>query len=134
MPHPTDQSAGSITLTESADMTTAHLRGEIDASLREQASSALAHALDRELPIVLDTSEVTFIDSSGIAFLIQLCTIGRDEGLPVTLVDPPTVVAEVLEMLGLAELFSARGNPPVTDRATQPVATRRHGLPPTPSS
>jgi anti-anti-sigma factor len=83
----------------------AHLWGEIDDALRQQAGSVLARALDRDLPVVLDTSRVEFIDSAGIAFLIQLCTIGREEGLTVTLKDPPPVVSEVIEILGLTEMF-----------------------------
>ena len=72
MPHATGHIAGSITLMETTEATTAHLWGEIDASLREQASTALAHALNRELPVVLDASHVTFIDSSGLDTAVSL--------------------------------------------------------------
>lgn len=98
-------SVGGITVTEAPEATVAHLWGEIDDALRQQAGSVLARALDRNLPVVLDTSRVEFIDSAGIAFLIQLCTIGREEGLTVTLKDPPPVVSEVIEILGLTEMF-----------------------------
>lgn len=106
-----DASVGGISVTESADETVAHLWGEVDDSLRQQAGAVLSRALDRGLPVVLDTSRVEFIDSAGIAFLIQLCTIGREEGLSVSLKDPPRVVTEVLEMLGLEELFDGHGEP-----------------------
>ena len=96
---------GGITVVEEAGTTTARLWGEIDEALREQASSALVRALDRELPVVLDASEVEFIDSTGIAFLIQFCRIGREEGLPVTLHNPPQLVTDVLAMLGLDRMF-----------------------------
>lgn len=98
-------SVGGITVTETPEATVAHLWGEIDDALRQQAGSVLARALDRNLPVVLDTSRVEFIDSAGIAFLIQLCTIGREEGLTVTLKDPPPVVSEVIQILGLSEMF-----------------------------
>jgi anti-anti-sigma factor len=98
-------SVGGITVTETPEATVAHLWGEIDDALRQQAGTVLARALDRNLPIVLDTGRVEFIDSAGIAFLIQLCTIGREEGLTVTLQDPPPVVSEVIEILGLTEMF-----------------------------
>jgi anti-anti-sigma factor len=97
---------GGITVIEGSDATTAKLWGEIDEALRDEASTALVRALDRGLPVVIETSEVTFIDSTGIAFLIQLCRVGREEGLPVTLADPPPIVSEVLAMLGLGEMFS----------------------------
>lgn len=97
---------GGITVIERPGMTLARLWGEIDEALRDQASSALVRALDRGLPVVIETGEVTFIDSTGIAFLIQFCRIGRDEGLQVTLANPPPLVSDVLTMLGLQEMFS----------------------------
>ena len=84
----TSRPVGGITVAETADATVAYLWGEIDEALREEASSALTRALDRNLPVVLDTGRVEFIDSAGIAFLIQLCTIGREEGRPM-LTAPP---------------------------------------------
>ena len=63
-------------------------------------------AIDRDLPVVLDASDVRFIDSTGIAFLIQFCRIGREEGLPVQLRNPPELVSDVLAMLGLEHMFA----------------------------
>ncbi|MCL3860689.1 STAS domain-containing protein [Actinotalea sp. K2] len=102
----TDAPVGGISLTERHDSTVVHLWGEIDDALRHQAGTALAEALDRDRPVVLDAGRVTFIDSTGIAFLIQFCTIGREEGLAVTLREPPPIVTDVLEMLGLAGMFA----------------------------
>lgn len=96
---------GGITVTETTDATTAYLWGEIDDALREQASTALARALTRNLPVVLDAGQVRFIDSTGIAFLIQFCRIGQEEGLEVTLRNAPPIVTDVLEMLGLSSMF-----------------------------
>ena len=101
---------GGITVVEEPDATTARLWGEIDEALRDQASSALVRALDRGLPVVIETSEVEFIDSTGIAFLIQFCRIGREEGLSVVLADPPPVVSDVLTMLGLEDMFDRPGD------------------------
>ena len=96
---------GGITVMEGSDATTARLWGEIDEGLRDQASSALVRALDCGRPVVIQTSEVTFIDSTGIAFLIQFCRLGREEGLRVVLADPPPIVRDVLTMLGLDDMF-----------------------------
>ncbi|NTW38640.1 MAG: STAS domain-containing protein [Cellulomonadaceae bacterium] len=102
---------GGITLIERPGATVARLWGEVDDALREQASAALARALDRDLPVVLDAGDITFIDSTGIAFLVQFCRIGREEGFPVTLRNPPAVVRDVLEILGMAGLFDAVETP-----------------------
>jgi anti-anti-sigma factor len=96
---------GSIKVLEEPCSSVVELEGEIDVALRTEAGAALASALERDLPVVLDTSKVTFVDSTGIAFLVQFATIGHDEGLHVTLRNPPTVVVEVLDLLGVSDLF-----------------------------
>ena len=97
---------GGIRLQEELGYSVVDMWGEVDGALRPEASAALACALDRDLPVVIDTSRVTFIDSTGIAFLVQFYTIGREEGLQVTLRNPPTVVRDVLAMLGVAEFVN----------------------------
>ncbi|MEG3616564.1 STAS domain-containing protein [Isoptericola haloaureus] len=93
--------AGGIVLNEAPEASVVTLWGEIDIALRDEASAALAGAFQRDLPVVVDASEVTFLDSAGIAFLVQLCRIGQDEGLSVTLHDPPSVVSRALGTLHL---------------------------------
>lgn len=97
--------SGTITITERPDKTVAHLRGNVDVTLRESAGAALLRILDRNRPVILDASEIRSIDSAGIAFLIQCCTIARDEGLHVTLFSPPAPVRDVLALLGLEHVF-----------------------------
>ena len=80
--------------------------GDIDVTLRTEAGIALSAALDRDVPVVIDTSGVTFIDSSGVAFLVQFYTIGTQEGLDVVLCEPPAVVTEVLAMLGVTDILT----------------------------
>lgn len=111
---------GGITLFELPDTSVVDMWGEIDVALRSEASAALANALDRDVPVVIDTSKVTFMDSTGIAFLVQFYTIGSEEGLQVSLRNPPTVVTDVLEMLGVIDIFQSlphhRIEHPVEDR------------------
>lgn len=92
-------------LFEQPETSVVDMWGEIDVALRSEASAALANALDRDMPVVIDTSKVTFMDSTGIAFLVQLYTIGTEEGLQVSLRNPPNVVTDVLEMLGVIDIF-----------------------------
>ncbi|MFC8599712.1 MULTISPECIES: STAS domain-containing protein [unclassified Isoptericola] len=79
------------------------LWGEVDAALREAASDAMAGLAARGAtdPIVLDTRDVTFIDSSGVAFILQVYMLGQETGTPVSLYQPSEAVAEVLEMVGM---------------------------------
>ncbi len=94
------------------------LWGEIDGALRSEASGVLASALERELPVVIDLESVTFMDSTGIAFLVQFCTIGADEGIDVVVRKPPQLVRDVIEMLGIAELLGLTRDPAPEGRTT----------------
>lgn len=113
---------GGITLFEQPDTSVVDMWGEIDVALRSEASAALANALDRDVPVVIDTSKVTFMDSTGIAFLVQFYTIGSEEGLQVSLRNPPTVVTDVLEMLGVIDIFPSLPH----HQIEHPVEDRHH--------
>lgn len=113
--------SGGIAVDETLEASVVRMWGEIDVALRGEAGAALANALERNVPVVIDTSKVTFIDSTGIAFLVQLYTFGTQEGLEVRLLDPPSVVGSVLEMLGVDAVF-AQGRGVVS-----PMGARRAG-------
>ena len=76
------------------------LWGDVDASLRDQASAAMAEVLQRGGPYVIDVSEVSFIDSSGLAFILQLHRVAADEDTHVVLRDPPTLMLDMLDLIG----------------------------------
>jgi len=92
-----------ITSRTTDEATVLTLWGEVDAALREAASDAMAALAARgsSQPIVLDTRDVTFIDSSGIAFILQVYMLGQETGTPVSLYQPSEAVAEVLDMVGM---------------------------------
>jgi len=93
---------GGIEVGEDPTRGEVRLWGDVDASLREQASVAMIELLRRGGPYVVDMSGVTFIDSSGIAFVLQLHRLATDEGSTVILRDPPHLVTDMLELIGLA--------------------------------
>ncbi len=76
--------------------TVVSLIGEIDADLRTQASDSMGLALLHGLPIVVDADRATFVDSSGIAFVLQLYMAAREAAIPMTLRDPNGVLRDVL--------------------------------------
>ncbi|WP_309133989.1 STAS domain-containing protein [Cellulomonas sp.] len=78
------------------------LVGEIDAALRAEASASMGMALMSGLPVVIDATDATFVDSSGVAFVLQLHLAASEAGIPVTLRDPHRVLREVLDMVGLS--------------------------------
>jgi anti-sigma B factor antagonist len=86
---------------------TVTLSGEIDLTAQPQLRSCLAKALTaRPAQIVIDMTDLTFIDSSGLAALViahQQLTPARG-GLVLTNV--PAVAMRVLEITGLHHVFS----------------------------
>ncbi|MDP9333967.1 MAG: STAS domain-containing protein [Actinomycetota bacterium] len=83
------------------------LRGEMDypALISDQGATlqAVTHSRER---VVIDLSEVTFMDSSGIAILVN---IGRQHDGPLRLEGVQSAVRKILEVSGLTELFDIGG-------------------------
>lgn len=101
----TGRTGSGITCKHVYDGSVLTLWGEIDAQLRGAASQAMASLASRPdpAPIVVDARDVTFIDSSGIAFVLQVYVLGEETGSTVTLRDPSAEVMRVLEMVGIAD-------------------------------
>lgn len=81
------------------------LRGEVDATLRDQASAALSVTLRDERDVEVDATEVRFIDSSGLAFIMQLQRTVSESDRVVRLRDPAGVITNLLQLIGLPDLF-----------------------------
>lgn len=77
--------------------------GEIDASLRVDAGEAMAELINEPGVIEIDTADVAFLDSTGLAFILQLYRLGREEGRDVVLRDPARPVEDLLAMIGMAD-------------------------------
>ncbi|UJP41673.1 STAS domain-containing protein [Cellulomonas palmilytica] len=108
--------AGEIRVEAEPGLTVVRMVGEIDVALREQASSSMVAALTGDGAIVVDASDVTFIDSSGLAFVMQLLRAAREAGIAVSLRDPSRAVRDVLEIVGAASLL-----PESDDEVAAPV-------------
>lgn len=103
----------SITARDDGTVTTVRLSGEIDVTTRDQGRRAIAAAATGGLPVVIDLSEVRFIDSSGVAFLLQCHRACTGAGLDCRLRDVPRQAQVVLDVLGLRSVL-----PVEPDRAT----------------
>ncbi len=82
------------------------LSGEIDADLGADLTEATAAAEETGLPVEIDAHHVTFMDSSGVAFLARLAT--RSPHRVQVLRAPPTVrflleVTQIGELLDIVE-------------------------------
>lgn len=116
---------GSIRVEAQETRTVIVFVGEVDAALRAEASASMGAALVTGLPVVVDSSQVTFIDSSGLAFVLQLHLATTEAGIPLTLRDPHRVLRDVLDMVGLGGELPEEpdGAPDVTAVPVEPLLT-----------
>jgi anti-sigma B factor antagonist len=81
---------------------TVRLRGELDVATVPSVSEAIeSFRADGPSRLVIDLKELSFMDSSGIALLVQLAN--RAESIQVR--NPSAKVRRVFELTGLAEHF-----------------------------
>lgn len=97
---PSDPSSG-LDATDLGDGTLVRMWGDVDASLRGQASAVMSRAMQRPGSVVIDASAVEFLDSSGLAFVLQLLKAGEEDGRAVVLRDPPALLLEIFDLLGM---------------------------------
>lgn len=96
-----------VKCTEQGRTLTARLMGEIDHHAAKEIMAELAEQIDAALPehLVLELSEVTFMDSSGIAVLLNAWRrMGQLEGTMVVRRAPPQA-DKVLKAAGLDRLL-----------------------------
>jgi anti-sigma B factor antagonist len=80
------------------------LTGEFDLSGRELADELLAGA-NGERKIVLDLSELDFIDSMGIHFVVTAHQAAQAEGRDFAIVRGPPAVDRVFKLVGLGDVL-----------------------------
>jgi len=110
---------GSVQVIVQAQRTRIVLAGEIDADLGTDLQEATSDAEATGLPIDIDTRHVTFMDSSGIAFLARIAT---RSGTRTRVIHPPETVRFLLEVTRIGELLEV-----VTE--DEAVDAPDHGLP-----
>jgi anti-sigma B factor antagonist len=83
------------------------LRGELDAATAIRLDDSVKEAvIDTEGAFVLDLSELTFMDSSGVGALLRARSLLGREERQLAVVCPPGPVRRVLGLIGVADLFA----------------------------
>lgn len=88
------------------DCTLIHLRGEVDLSWSQQVRQAVLKALEESPRVGVVLSEVSYIDSSGIAALVEGFQNSRSKGHVFALVAVSDAVRAVLELARLDRVFT----------------------------
>jgi anti-anti-sigma factor len=99
------------------------VRGELDLATAPLLAERLEEAIrESEGAFVADLSELGFLDSSGLhALLRALALLGREDRL-LALVCPPGSVRRVLELAGVADMFTLYDSREDAARALVPLA------------
>ena len=93
---------GSVHVLFEPDATRVVLTGEIDAELGPDLLEAADDALASARTIEVDSHLVTFMDSTGVAFLARLASRAPRK---VRLIDPPDLVGFLIETTRIASLL-----------------------------
>ncbi|MFI5492854.1 STAS domain-containing protein [Actinoplanes sp. NPDC051859] len=92
-------------LDRDAGVATVALRGEVDVLNVDQVRVALVEALEtRPSALVVDLSELSFIDSTGLGAIIFGFQRARDEGIGFQLSRPTRGVHQILVLSGVLEV------------------------------
>lgn len=97
-----DDPVGSVRVLVEPSRVVVELSGEIDAELGDDLLEAAAEVAEADLPVVVLAARVTFMDSTGVAFLARAAT--RSPGR-LRLVDPPELVRFLVHVTAIVSLL-----------------------------
>ncbi|MDP9219557.1 MAG: STAS domain-containing protein [Actinomycetota bacterium] len=84
------------------------LSGEIDLAMAGGLEFVAEEAIVRALPVRVDLSRVTFMDSAGVGFVAALVRAGYDAGWQPTVIGPSRRVLETLTLTGLVPFLEVQ--------------------------
>lgn len=93
--------AAEVSISFEARSALIHLSGEVDLTLREGLEFAAQEAILRTVPVTVDLSSVTFMDSAGVAFLAALVRAGAGSGWRLAIIGPSQLILDTLTVSGL---------------------------------
>ena len=88
------------------DYALVHLTGSVDMSCSPQARKAILDGLQKYGNLVVDLSGVEYVDSSGVAVLIEGFQVAQKQGRRFSLVGVSEGAMNVLRLARLEQVFS----------------------------
>lgn len=80
--------------------------GDLDFAASEPLWKDIEPCLGPEKAVVVDCSEIAFLDSMGLRVLLQADARARELRMPLTLAAPSRAALRVLELAGVQSVFS----------------------------
>ncbi|MDP1818674.1 MAG: STAS domain-containing protein [Acidimicrobiales bacterium] len=91
-----------------SEAATLRLDGDLDLAVRDAVAATLDECVERaieaKVSLVVDTGDVTFIDSSGLSLIARACLRLETAGERLVISNTPTIVRRALELTGLGHL------------------------------
>ncbi len=97
-------------ITQNDKATIVAFRGDVDLESSPRARKILLDALDGAAVLLVDMSGVSYIDSSGIASLVESFQTGRAKGTRFALVAVSEPALRVLQLARLDKVFDLHGS------------------------
>ena len=97
-----------IDTTREGDTLNLTLSGEFDMGAIRAFRAAVEDEANPWRRVVIDMSDLTFMDSSGLQELVRLDNRARERGLEVIVAKPSVPVTRLLELTGLEKHFNIR--------------------------
>lgn len=97
--------ASGLAIVEEPGRTVVRGWGELDLQVRQSSAALFSAVSTRGLPVVIDTTDVTFVDSAGISVLVRLARDAERHGYPATLRNPSPMLQDLLAVTGVDRLL-----------------------------
>ena len=82
-----------------------HLSGDVDLHSSPKAREAILDCLKQKLPLLVELSAVTYMDSSGVASLVEGYQTAKKQGLEFGLIAVAQSAMNVLKLARLDKVF-----------------------------
>ncbi|MCP4271044.1 MAG: STAS domain-containing protein [Gammaproteobacteria bacterium] len=83
-----------------------HLTGEVDLSNSSEVRKRLLELLEENKGVIVDFSELDYIDSSGMATLVEGLNLAKKNSLPLVIAAANGAPLQVLELTRLNQVFT----------------------------
>lgn len=94
-----------IQIEEQPPFSIIRLSGDVDLHSSPKARAAILECLGQKHPLLIELSAVTYMDSSGVATLVEAYQTARKQGLEFGLVGVAQAVMSVLRLARLDTVF-----------------------------
>ncbi|MBW8804207.1 MAG: STAS domain-containing protein [Catenulisporales bacterium] len=100
-----------VSTTTSGTAVRVAVRGDVDLATAEQLQEAVSPLIRAGCEVAVDCAEIQFLDSAGLRVLLELNRRAGEAGGELVLVALSDIVSRVLDLAGVAQMFTVRPGP-----------------------